>query len=59
MQKTRPKAMKEPEILSRINRVKPVTNFIFSAIFAILALTCIVPAIFTVIISFSSMDSIN
>ena len=59
MQKTKNKMMKEPEVLSRINRVKPLTNFIFSAIFAILALTCIVPAIFIVIISFSSMDSIN
>lgn len=53
------KAEKEPEVLSRINRVSPVTNVVFSAIFVILALTCLVPAIFIVVISFSSMDSIN
>lgn len=53
------KKIKEGEVLSRINRVKPATNFVFSAIFAILALTCLIPAIFIVIISFSSMDSIN
>lgn len=59
MQRTKTKAMKEPEILSRINRVKPGTNFLFSAVFAILALTCIIPAVFIVVISFSSMESIN
>ncbi len=35
----RRKAQKEPEVESKINRVKPVTNIIFSAVFAILALT--------------------
>ena len=55
----RRKAQKEPEVESKINRVKPVTNIIFSAVFAILALTCVIPAIFIVIISFSSMESIN
>lgn len=53
------KKEKEPEVVVKINRVKPATNIIFSVIFAILALTCIIPAIFIVIISFSSMDSIN
>ncbi len=53
------KREKEPEVLSRINRVKPATNVVFSLIFIILALTCIIPAVFIIIISFSSMDSIN
>ncbi len=59
MAKTKRKMEEDPEVLSKINRVKPVTNIIFSAIFVILALTCIIPAIFIVVISFSSMDSIN
>lgn len=59
MATTKIRAQKEPEELSKMNRVKPVTNIIFSIIFAILALTCIIPAVFIVIISFSSMDSIN
>ncbi len=53
------KAQEEPEVESKINRVKPGTNVLFSTIFAILALTCIVPAVFIVVISFSSMESIN
>lgn len=53
------KAQEEPEVESKINRVKPGTNILFSSIFAILALTCVIPAIFIVIISFSSMESIN
>lgn len=53
------KAEKEPEVLAKINRVSPVTNGIFSIVFIVLALTCIIPAVFIVIISFSSMDSIN
>ena len=55
----RAKKEKEPEVVVKINRVKPATNIVFSVIFAILALTCIIPAVFIVIISFSSMDSIN
>jgi putative aldouronate transport system permease protein len=42
----------------KYNRIKPVTNFIFSAIFFLLAMLCVVPAIFIVIISLSSSNSI-
>lgn len=42
----------------KYNRIKPTTNFMFSAIFFILALTCVIPAVFITIISLSSADSI-
>jgi len=44
--------------LERFNRVRPATNVIFSLIFIILALMCIIPALFVVIISFSDESSI-
>ena len=43
----------------KFDRVHPVTNAVFTAVFAILALICIVPVIFIVIISFSSDTSIQ
>lgn len=42
----------------KYNRIKPTTNFVFSAIFFLLALTCVIPAVFITIISLSSADSI-
>lgn len=45
--------------MKRINAIKPTTNIVFSIIFLLLALMCVVPAIFIVIISLSSMDSIT
>jgi putative aldouronate transport system permease protein len=44
--------------MRRFNRVKPVTNAAFSLIFALLALACIIPVVFVIIISFSSEASI-
>lgn len=43
----------------RFNRVKKPTNIIFSVIFIVLALMCVIPALFVVIISLSSQDSIQ
>lgn len=42
----------------KYNRIKPLTNFIFSAIFFILALCCVIPALFITIVSLSSSTSI-
>lgn len=42
----------------KYNCIKPTTNVIFSVIFFLLALLCVIPAIFIVIISLSSSDSI-
>lgn len=42
----------------KYNCIKPVTNVIFSAIFFLLAVLCVVPTIFIVILSFSSSKSI-
>lgn len=42
----------------KYNRIKPVTNGVFSAIFLILAITCVIPAVFITVISLSSQDSI-
>ncbi len=52
-------AKKTLEGIEKFNRVHPVTNAVFTAVFAILALICIVPVIFIVIISFSSDTSIQ
>ena len=50
---------KQLEGIEKFNRVHPLTNALFTVLFTILALTCIVPVIFVVIISFSSADSIQ
>ncbi|SFR65698.1 carbohydrate ABC transporter permease [Anaeromicropila populeti] len=42
----------------KINRISKKTNFIFSAIFFLLALICVVPVVYIIIISFSSSESI-
>lgn len=43
----------------KINRVKPVTNALISALFVILALVTVLPAVFVLIISLSSEASIS
>lgn len=45
--------------IERFNRVKPVTNFFNTILFIILALICVVPAIFVLILSLSSEASIQ
>lgn len=45
--------------LAARNRIKPVTNALFSVVFAVAALACIVPTIFVIIISFTAQSSIN
>lgn len=54
-------ARKEEKVLegvAKYNRVSPLTNFIFSAIFFICAAACVIPLIFVIIISFTSKASI-
>lgn len=43
----------------KMNRVKPVTNFLFNLLFVILALCAILPVVFVFIISISSEESIR
>ncbi len=43
----------------RFNRVSPVANVTFSAIFILLAAICVLPVIFVIIISFTSEQSIG
>ena len=45
--------------MERFNSIKPLTNVTYSALFIILALMCLVPVIFVIIISFSSEASIG
>lgn len=52
-------AKQESEAILRFNRIGKPANAAFSVIFVLLALLCIVPAIFVVIISFSSQESIQ
>jgi len=52
------KGKKQLEGAEKFNRVSPVTNVLFSAICIILALVCVIPAVFTCIISFSTEASI-
>lgn len=40
-------------------RVKPMTNVMFSVLFIVLALICVLPAVFVLVISFSSEKSIT
>ena len=42
--------------LSRLNRIHPVTNVVFNAIFVILALVCFLPIVFIFIISITDND---
>lgn len=52
------KEKKTLEGLAKFNRVKPVTNIIYSLVFIILALMCLIPLIFVIIISFTDTQSI-
>lgn len=52
-------AKKEFEGVEKFNRVSQPVNIIFSAIFLLLSLLCVVPLIFVVIISFSGQASID
>jgi putative aldouronate transport system permease protein len=45
--------------MKRFNRIKPITNAVFTALFVVLALVCILPVVFVIIISFSSEQSIS
>ncbi len=52
------KQKKVPEGVSRFNRIQPVTNFFFSVLFIFLAIVCLTPVVFVIIISFTSEASI-
>jgi len=43
----------------RFNSLRPRTEALFSALFILLALMCVIPVVFTVIVSFSSQNSIS
>ena len=45
--------------LNRLNRIHPVTNFLFNALFLILALVCFLPIIFIFIISITKEEVIR
>ena len=45
--------------MSRLNRIKPQTNFIFNIIFIFCAAICIIPVFFVFMISISSEESIR
>ena len=45
--------------VTRCNRVSAPANAVFSVLFIILALSCVIPLVFVAIISFSSNDSIQ
>lgn len=45
--------------MERFNALKPGTNILYSALFILLALICVVPVVFVIIISFSSEASIG
>ena len=43
----------------RFNRIKPASNVLYSALFVLLALVCVLPVLFVIIISFTSEASIG
>lgn len=45
--------------MSRLNRISPVTNFLFNALFLLLALACFLPIIFIAIISLTDNNVIR
>ena len=47
------------DTLSRLNRIKPATNFLFNLMFLILALACFLPIIFIFIISITDNNIIR
>ena len=44
--------------MNRLNRISPVTNFLFNALFLILALCCFLPIVFIFVISLTENDVI-
>ncbi len=52
------KEEKLQEGMSRFNRIRPLTNFIGSLLFILIALMAVLPVVFVIIISFSSEASI-
>jgi len=50
---------RELSAVERFNRISAPTNMIFSALFIILALICVIPVVFVGIISLSSSESIE
>lgn len=52
-------AKKQFEGVEKFNRVSQPVNILFSAIFILLSLLCLIPVIFVIIISFSSQASID
>lgn len=62
MEKNRRNQDSFPEIpsgLARFNALRPGVNAAYSALFVLLALLCVIPVVFVVIISFSSQASIS
>ncbi len=49
----------ENENGSRLNRIKPVTNFFFNLLFTLLALSCLLPIVFIFIISITDENVIR
>lgn len=47
------------DTLSRLNRIHPVTNFLFNLMFLIVALACFLPIIFILVISLTDNDIIR
>ncbi len=45
--------------MSRLNRISPVTNFLFNALFLVLALVCLLPIVFIFIISITDEQVIR
>ena len=58
MSKNKGKNLNESS-LSRLNRIHPVTNVVFNALFVILALVCFLPIVFIFIISITDNDVIR
>ncbi len=52
-------AKKQLDNMSRLNRIHPVTNFLFNLIFVILALVCFLPIIFIFLISITDNNVIR
>ena len=45
--------------MERFNQIRPSTNALYSTLFVVLAIICVVPVLFVLIISFSSEESIS
>lgn len=51
-------AKEAKEGLAKYNRIHPATNVLFTVVFVIAALSCIIPLIFVIIVSFTDQSSI-